>query len=450
MGFWSRLIGKQQKTLQSVDNRGWFSMIREPYAGAWQRNDEWSYDTAISYFAVFSCITLVAGDISKLRPRIVRKDSNDIWQEIAGGDILRRPNRYQNHIQFKESWAISKLYRGNTYCLKQRDSRGQVVALYVLDPERCRPLVADDGSIYYELSDSTLNGITQSVVVPASEIIHDRMNCLFHPLVGVPPLYACGLSAAAGQNMQRDSSRFFANGARPGGVLTAPGAISDETASRLKAHWDTNYTGENSGKVAVLGDGLSFQSMKVTAVDSELIDQMKLTADIVCSTFHVPPFKIGMGAIPSGQKIEDLNQIYYSDCLQVLIESMEECLTLGLELSDGRAFELDLDGLLRMDTATMYTTLGGAVGAAILAPNEARKRMNLKPLDGGDTVYMQQQDFPLDQVRKNKIVDAEQQPVAPAQPVEPVEDDPEDDTTAEDTAKMLGLLIEKELARATV
>jgi phage portal protein BeeE len=31
------------------------------------------------------------------------------------------------------------------------------------------------------------------VIVPAREIIHDRFNCLFHPLVGISPLYAAAL-----------------------------------------------------------------------------------------------------------------------------------------------------------------------------------------------------------------------------------------------------------------
>ena len=59
------------------------------------------------------------------------------------------------------------------------------------------------------------------------------------------------------------------------------------------------------------------------------------------------------------------------------------------------------------------------VGGGVSTPNEGRRRFNLPPLEGGDTVYMQQQDFPLDQVRKNKIVDADLNPVAPPEPVAP-------------------------------
>src|SRR5690606_27662586 len=118
-----------------------------------------------------------------------------IWRETenaAFSPVLRRPNRYQNHIQFKEWWVISRLLHGNTYVLKERDKRGVVKALYILDPSRVMPLVTPGGSVYYQLSTDNMSGVTETVVVPAEDIIHDRINALFHPLVGVSPIYACG------------------------------------------------------------------------------------------------------------------------------------------------------------------------------------------------------------------------------------------------------------------
>ena len=154
---------------------------------------------------------------------------------------------------------MSKLTRGNTYALKQRDGRQVVEALYLLDPSRVEPLVSPDGAIYYRLHSDGLNGVKgEEVVVPASEIIHDRINCLFHPLVGVSPLYACGVAAGHGLAMQQQSSNFFGNGARPSAIITAPTAISQESAERIQAAWATKFSGANAGRVAVLGDGLQY------------------------------------------------------------------------------------------------------------------------------------------------------------------------------------------------
>lgn len=431
----------------SVYQGSWWPVVREPYTGAWQRNDELSVDCLLAYDAVFACITLIASDIAKL-PFVLKQlnVSNGIWQTTtssAYSPVLRKPNRFQNHIQFKEFWQISKLSTGNTYALKERDNRNVVVAEYVLDPSRVQVLVAENGEVYYQLSVDNLNSVDEDIIVPSSEIIHDRMNCLFHPLIGISPLFACALSATQGLSIQKDSETFFKNGARPSGILTAPGAISDATALKLKEHWDANYTGKNAGRVAVLGDSLKFEAMKATAIDSQLIEQLKMTAESVCSVFHVPPFKIGRGAIPTGQKVEVLNQIYYSDCLQRLIEDMELCQDEGLNLPSDMMAQLDLDVLLRMDTETFYKVLGDAIKGCLLKPNEARLRINLPPVEGGDALYLQQQNFSLAALAKR---DALADPFATSSTEEIVEPVEEPELAPEEQQRIFNLYLEKELA----
>lgn len=422
------------------DSRGWWPLIREPRAGAWQRGQQWSAESVLAHHAVFACITLIASDVGKLRAKLVKLADSGIWEEIHSGafsPVLLKPNRYQNHIQFKEWWILSKLTRGNTYALKVRDQRGVVVALYLLDPTRVQVLVAPDGSVFYQLMEDNLSGLTgPTPPIPASEIIHDRMNCLFHPLVGVSPLFACGLSAQIGLSIQENSDAFFSLGSNPSGVLTAPGEVDEATCKRISEEWQAQFSGQNAGKVAVLGEGLKFEPMRMTAVDSQLIEQLKWSAETVCSAFHVPPFKVGIGAAPTyPNAVEGLNQIYYSDCLQAHIESMELCLDEGLGLLDpkeGRQLgvELDLSSLLRMDPSAQVKSLAEGIGGALFAPNEARKQMDLPPLPGGDSVYMQQQNYSLEALSKR---DEGADPFGAAQrtPTPPESDDPDvDDETA--------------------
>lgn len=387
------------RTLSGLgSSRGWFPLIREPFAGAWQHNVEIRFDSVLSNYADFACRTLIASDISKLPLNLVELDQDGIWNVVknpAYSPVLRKPNHYQNRMQFLESWVLSKLQMGNTYVLKVRDQRNVVTQLYVLDPRRVMPLVSQTGDVFYELHQDDLSGIASQVVVPASEIIHDRFNCMFHPLVGVSPIFASGLAATQGNAIQRNSTHFFLNGSQPGGILVAPGAIDDATAKRLKEHWEENYSGNNQGKVAVLGDGLKYEAMAVKAVDAQLIDQLKWTASIVCSTYHVPPYKIGVGQMPTNNNVEALNTEYYSQCLQVLIEAIELCLDEGLNTGEGLGTELDISNLLRMDTATQLESLEKGVKGGILKPNEARAKLNLSPVAGGDTPYLQQQNFSL-------------------------------------------------------
>ncbi|MGK8471199.1 phage portal protein [Stutzerimonas stutzeri] len=433
---------RENKDLRPADNRGsWLGIIRESFAGAWQQNVEVKTDTVLAFSTVFACITLIASDIAKMRVRLVKLAESGIWVEAESGafsPVLRRPNHFQNRIQFYEGWVTSKLTHGNTYALKVRDARGVVTRLYILDPRRVTPLVSDEGDVFYQLKVDSLSGVTEDVIVPAREIIHDRMNCLFHPLVGISPIYACGLAAMQGSAIQNNSTHFFQNGSKPGGVLTAPGAISDDTAKRLKAHWDANYSGENSGKVAVLGDGLKYEAMAMTATDSQLVEQLRWSAETVCSVFHVPAYKVGV-ATPTYNNAEILNQIYYSDCLQSLVESIELCLDEGLELPAPYGTDFDLASLLRMDTAALYKSNNDAVGGGWMAPNEARRRVDLAPVEGGDSPLIQQQNYSLAALAKR---DAQADPFNEPQPEAPTEPD---DDEIEDQARLFALLMQKEL-----
>ncbi len=381
---------------------GWWPVIRESFTGAWQRSIVSSVDDALVNPTFWSCVTLIAGDVAKMRVKLMQEDADGIGTEISSpaySPVLTKPNHYQNRIQFYLYWILCKLTRGNTYALKERDNRNVVTGLYLLDPTRCQPVLGPTGDVYYALGQDVLSGIDEArVIVPAREIIHDRMYTVYHPLVGLSPVFACGHAALLGTQIVRNTTKLFQNGTRLGGVLTAPGHIPVEVVERIEKYWKDNYRGEeNIGAIPVLGDGLGFSAPPMmNAVDAQLIDQLKWGDEKICSTFHVPPYMVGVGPMPSYNNIESLNQQYYAQCLQIIVESLELCLDEGLEFSNSSyGTEMDLDGLLRMDSATKMTTAKEGVQGGILAPNEARKRFNLLPVDGGNTPYLQQQQFSL-------------------------------------------------------
>jgi HK97 family phage portal protein len=402
---------------------GWIPVVRESFPGAWQQNAEITTDSVLRYAPVFACVRLIATDIAKMRCRLVEQQTSGIWTEVesaAFSPFLRKPNRYQSRLKFFEQWMISKLFHGNTYVLKQRDARGVVTAGHVLEPTRVKVLVASDGSVWYALNVDPLAGLGEGgVTVPASEIMHDLYLPLYHPLIGVTPVTACGLAALTALQIQGNSLAFFAGGSKPGGLIKAPGSMDDETLERVKKKWNAGFTGDNVGKVAVLSDGMTYEPLAINAVEAQLVEQLGMTAAQVCQAFGVPPHKINAGPAPNlAGSVQALELQYYSQCLQELVENVEETLDLGLGLApdtiDGRRLgtEFDRNDLLQMDTATRVeaatkTTVGG-----VLSPNEARLRyFDAPPVAGGESPMMQQQQFTLAALAER---DQAPKPAAPA------------------------------------
>lgn len=385
-------------TVPASSSRGWVRIL-ESFAGAWQRNIEAPAIDPLLYSIVYACVTRIALDVSKLQIKLITETSPGVWAETvnpAYSPVLRKPNRYQTRITFLIQWIISKYVNGNTYILKERDARGVVRALYVLDPTRVRPMVSPDGTVLYELAADNLAGVMTAVRVPASEMIHDVMVPLFHPLCGVSPITACFLPALQAIRAQGQSAQFFANGATPGGILTSPIPIDDEEAEKMGRAWQERFSGDNAGKVAVLGGDLKYQALTMSATDAQLVEQLKLSGEMVCSAFHVPAFMVGAAPAPAYNNVEALNSQYYSQCLQNPIESIEVLLDEGLGLSDSLGTELDLDGLLRMDTPALVKAAAESIGGGGMSPNEARRRwFGLGPVKGGESPYLQQQNYSL-------------------------------------------------------
>jgi HK97 family phage portal protein len=427
---------------------GAWERVQEPFAGAWQMNVEEKRPDILCYPTLYACLNRISQDMGTLPMLLQQEDDNGIWHNVenpAYSPVLRKPNHYQNAQQFHAVWTLSILLHGNTYVMKGRDNRGVVDRLYVLDPCRVLPMVSEFGDVFYQLSYPTADNLLpngypgEQIIVPARDIIHDRLNTFHHQLIGVPPLCAAYWPVVKNLKILKNAASFFANGANPGGILTAPAGMSQKDAEDVKTYWNTNFQGSNSGKVAVIGADLKFTSFAFKSADSQLVEQLQYSDRQICQPFGVPPFIVGIGEIPAGMKVDDMMGMYERLALQPLIDSRENLMEEGLAISRPLGLEMDTGPLLRMDPQKRSEVWGKLVNDGIAAPNEARLPFNLKPLEGGDTVYMQQQDFPLDQVRLNKIAQPEAVPVE--EPVV-IEEDPEEQ------ARALLAAIEKRFAEA--
>jgi phage portal protein BeeE len=163
---------------------------------------------------------------------------------------------------------------------------------------------------------------------------------------------------------------------------------------------------------------MKYEKMALTSVENQMVEQLKWSAEVVCSVYHVPPYKVGVGVLPTYNNVQALNVEYYSQALQSHIEEIEEVLdaALGIGVGESLGTEFDTDNLLRMDTVTQVTAIRDAVGAGVMTPNEGRGKLDLKPVTGGDSPFLQQQNYSLQALAKR---DAQADPFAPATPPAP-------------------------------
>ncbi len=401
LGFEVSRVAKEMSVARS-SGWGWLGGILESFPGAWQRNIVADRkENLLAFSAVYACISIIAEDISKLRPEVVIESKPGIWTPASNQSPfwkpIKKPNAYQTRIQFFLYWVIMKLLYGNAYIFLEREpTRKMVVNMYVLDSRRVVPLIAEDGSVWYQINDDKLSAVNGLMTLPASEVIHDRGMTLFHPLCGVSPIFACGSSATQGIRIQNNSAKFFENMSRPSGQLYSPNTVKQETAQRLKEEFEKNFSAGNLGRMFVGGDGLKYEAITIPASDAQLIEQLRWTVEDVARCFRVPLHKISSSGNVTFSNVGAQNQDYYSQTLQSPIECIELCLKEGLGMSDEYDVRFDIErGLMRMDPLGRAEVNSKKIAAGYFSPNEARAEDNLEPVKGGDTPYLQQQNFSL-------------------------------------------------------
>jgi hypothetical protein len=84
------------------------------------------------------------------------------WAGAAEAESLPEPHQVHRAVDRLET------AHGNVYALKQRDQRGIVTALYILDPQRVTPLITADGDVYYKLKGDQIADVWKAVTVPAA------------------------------------------------------------------------------------------------------------------------------------------------------------------------------------------------------------------------------------------------------------------------------------------
>src|SRR5262249_32524593 len=153
--------------------------------GSWQMNANWGHRglELLAFSAVYGCINTIAQDISKLPVQVFEVDLEDGSRTLIRDDyysqLFRTPNDYQTSADFLYAFVQSYLCQGNAYCyVGDRNGRGEVQAMHVLNPFRTQPLVADNGEVYYRCYVDFLAGTEVEQLVPARDIIHHRLQLM--------------------------------------------------------------------------------------------------------------------------------------------------------------------------------------------------------------------------------------------------------------------------------
>jgi HK97 family phage portal protein len=193
------------------------------------------------------------------------------------------PNRNMTSMEFRQAVSANYDMFGNAFVEIARIG-GRVKALNLLDSRRMR-IRMTDGELWYDYTPPQGGRVTYR----PEDIMHLR-NFSLDGVTGLNPIEqqrnAIGMAIA----QQDYGSAVYKNGGRPSGVLEHPGSLSPEAVARMRKDWDSVHSGPaNSGKVALLWDGMKYNAIGLSSVDLQYIESRKYQVAEIARIYGVPP-----------------------------------------------------------------------------------------------------------------------------------------------------------------
>lgn len=354
--------------------------------------------SAMQMTAVYACVRILSEAVASLPLHFYKYNDNGGKVKAIDTNLYHllhdEPNPEMSSFVFRETLMTHLLLWGNAYAQIIRNGKGEVVALYPLMPNKMTVDRDESGQIVYEYQmsneEATYDKKTM-VYLTKYDVLHIP-GLGFDGLVGYSPIAmaknAIGLAIAA----EEYGSKFYANGAAPSGVLEHPGTIKDP--QRLRDNWNKTFGGSaNSGKVAVLEEGMKYTAISISPNEAQFLETRKFQIDEIARIFRVPPHMVGDLEKSSFSNIEQQSLEFVKYTLDPWVirweQSLARCLLTDKEKKE-YFFKFNVDGLLRGDYQSRMSGYSIGIQNGFMSPNDCRslEGMDLIPDELGGNKYM--------------------------------------------------------------
>lgn len=363
--------------------------------------------SAMQMTAVYACVRILSEAVAGLPLHFYRYKEDGSKEKAIDSNLYHllhdEPNPEMSSFVFRETLMTHLLLWGNAYAQIIRNGKGEIIALYPLMPNKMSVDRDENGKLYYTYTRSdcepnTMNG--SSVVLEPKDVLHIP-GLGFDGLVGYSPIAmaknAIGLAIAT----EEFGSKFFANGAAPSGVLEHPGTIKDPT--RVREAWQSQFGGSgNSGKVAVLEEGMKYTPISISPEQAQFLETRKFQINEIARIFRVPPHMVGDLEKSSFSNIEQQSLEFVKYTLDPWVVRWEQSLSRSLLSEDEKKqyfFKFNLEGLLRGDYQSRMNGYAIARQNGWMSANDIRELEDLDKLSleqGGDLYLVNGNMLPLE------------------------------------------------------
>lgn len=206
------------------------------------------------------------------------------------------------------------------------------------------------------------------------------------PPLGRAPLSLAREAIGTAVALDRHTASFFANGARPSGILKLP-TMTEEALKTARSAWNATHGDGQSGKTAVLLNGGEYIPLTMTSADGQLLESRRFQIEEIARAFNLSPVLLGDLTKASYASAEHKFKEFVFATLEPWLRALEGALTRALIGDDERGtvrIAFDRDDISRADLATRATVISSLIASRVINPNIGASWIGLPPHEGGN------------------------------------------------------------------
>lgn len=352
--------------------------------------------SALSEATYFACLKVLSESLGKL-PLKLQQTTPQHGVRIAREHryyrmLNERPNRFMSATVFWSTMEMCRNHYGNAYAwIDERDP--QHPQLWPMDPgavsvvyDNARKL-ADVPDVYYRYN--TPAGV---LVFGSEEVLHFKSHNTVDGLVGVSVREQLASTIQGNIKAQRLVNRMYDSGMTAKSVLQYTGSLNDPNVQALVKGIEAYAKGEmkktGAENIVPIPMGFTLQPLNIRLADNQFVEVKQYSALQIASAFGVKPYQVGDYTKSSYASAEAQQLSFLVDTLLFIVKQYEEEIAWKLlndkEEADGYHAKFNTGVILRADQQTQISTLTTAVSNFLYTPNEAREKLDLPSLPGGD------------------------------------------------------------------
>ena len=296
------------------------------------------------------------------------------------------PNSKHNHFNFFKLLIESVILKGNGYAYIERDGNLNVKALHLINPDFVNPVITDDGIKYL------VNGMDKAIDAINMIHLYQHLDDTFR---GISTIKYADMALSGAYNAEKHSDNFFKSGAGLMGVLKSSAPMTNEQKKQVAESWSTSIKNTLGGGVAILPQGLDFQSISVSPEDSQLLDVRKYNVIEIARFFNISPVKLFDYSNVSYSTLEQTSMSYLQDTILPFTQLMEDEFNRKLfKPSEVGKMSIDFDYsvLVQTDKTSEAEYYNKLLTNGILSVNDVRAKLGYEPIpaeEGGDAHFIQ-------------------------------------------------------------